>query len=79
MSVTTDATIQVCHQNATRSKALEKRVPSVTLNVYQSTAIEKNDDSRQPIENHAKLDKIRRFLNKIFDDAHDVNCALALA
>ena len=79
MSVIPDATIQACHQNATGNKALEKKVSSVILKVYQSNGIEKADDLRQFLENHAKMDEIRRFYNKQFDDGHDVHCALALA
>ena len=40
--------------------------------------IEKNDDSRQSLENHAKFDEIRRFSNKKFDDGYDVHRPLAL-
>ena len=72
-------TIQVCHRNATGSIALKKRVSSVILNVYQNTGIEKNDDSRHSLENHAKIDEIRRLTNKSFDSSHDVHRALALA
>ena len=37
---------------------MERRVSTVILNVYQSTGIEKEDDSRQSLENHGKLDEI---------------------
>ena len=46
MSVMTNSTIQACHQKAMGSKTMEKRVSMVILNVYQSTGIEKEDDSR---------------------------------
>ena len=58
---------------------MERRVFTVILNVYQSTVIEKEDDSRQSLENHEKLDEIRRFHNKKFEEAHDVHRNLALA
>ena len=74
-----DATIQACYQCAAGGKALEKRVTSVTLNVYQSTGIETEDGSRQSLENHAKLDEIRRLSNKKFEESHDVHRCLALA
>ena len=41
--------------------------------------IEKEDDSRQSLENHRKLDEIRRFHNKKFEEGHDVHRNLALA
>ena len=72
MSVIPDATIQACYQNAEGSTALEKRVSSVILNVYQSTEIEKEDGSRQSLENHAKLDEIRRLSNKKLEESDDV-------
>ena len=59
MSVIPDATIQACYQSATGGKVLEKRVSNVILYVYQSTGNEKDDDSRQFLENHAKIDQIR--------------------
>ena len=52
MSVIPDATIQAGYQSAALGKDLEKRVSSV----YQSAGIEKEDGSRQSLENHAKLD-----------------------
>ena len=61
------------------SKTMERRVSTVILNVYQSTGIEKDDDSRQSLENHRKLDEIRRFHNKKFEKGNDVQCNLALA
>ena len=36
MSVITDTTVQVCHRKAMGSKPMERRVSTVTLNVYQS-------------------------------------------
>ena len=62
MSVMTDSTIQECQQRAIGSKTMERRISAVILNVYQSTEIEKEDGSRQSLENHRKLDEIRRFL-----------------
>ena len=79
ISVIPDATIQACYQSAAAGQALEKRVSSVILKVYQSTGIEKEDGSRQSLENHAKLDEARRFSNKKFDESHDVHRSLALA
>ena len=64
MSVMTDSTILACQQRATGSKAVERRVSAVILNVYQSTGIAKEDGSRQSLESHRKLDEIRRFYNK---------------
>ena len=61
ISVMTNSTVQACHQKAMGSKTMERRVSTVILNVYQSTGIEKEDDSRQSLENHGKLDEIRRF------------------
>ena len=48
-------------------------------NLYQSTGIEKEDDSRQSLENHGKLDEIRSFYNKKFEEGHDVHRNLASA
>ena len=45
MSVMTDSTILACQQRAIGSKAMERRVSAVILNVYQSTGIEKEDGS----------------------------------
>ena len=45
MSVMTNITVQACHQKAMGSKTMERRVSTVILNVYQSTGIEKEDDS----------------------------------
>ena len=58
---------------------MERRVATVILNVYQSTGIAKEDGSRQSLENHGKLDEIRRFSIKKFGKDHDVHCNLALA
>ena len=60
-------------------QTMERRVSAIILIVYQSTGIEKEDDSRQSLENHGKLDEIRRFHNKKFEEAHDVHRNLALA
>ena len=79
MSVMTNSTVQACHQKAMGSKTMERRVSTVILNVYGSTGIEKEDDSRQSLENHGKLDEIRRFHNKKSEEGHDVHRNLALA
>ena len=47
--------------------------------MYQSTGIEKEDGSRQSLESQGKLDKIRRFYNKKFEEGYDVHRNLALA
>ena len=52
---------------------MERRVSAVILNVYQSTGIEKEDGSRLSLESHMKLDEIRRFYNKKFEEKHDVH------
>ena len=77
MSVMTNSTVQVCHQKAMGSKTMEMRVSMVILDVYQSTGIEMEDDSRQSLENHGKLDEIRRFYNKKVEEGHDVHRNLA--
>ena len=77
MSMMTDSTILACHQRAIGSKTVERRVSAVILNVYQSTGIEKEDGSRQSLESHRKLDEIRRFYNKKFEEKHDVHRNLA--
>ena len=79
MSVMTNSTVQACHQKAMGSKTMERRVSTVILNVYQSSGIEKEDDSMQSLENHGKLDEIRRFHNKEFEEGHDVHRNIALA
>ena len=79
MSVMTNSTVQACHQKAMGSKTMERRVSAVILNVYQSTGIEKEDESRQSLESHGKLDEIRRFHNKKFEEEDDVHRNLALA
>ena len=79
MSVIPDATLQACYQSAAGGKALKKKVSSVILNVYQSTAVQKEDGSRQSLENHTELDEIRRCSNKKFDESDDVHRSLALA
>ena len=77
ISMMTDSTILARHQRAIGSKTLERRVSTVILNVYQSTGIEKEDGSRQSLESHRKLDEIRRFYNKQFEEKHDVHRNLA--
>ena len=79
MSVMNNSTVQACHQKAIGSKTMERRVSTVIQNVYQSTGIEKEDESRQSLEDHRKLDEIRRFHNKKFEEGHDVHRNLALA
>ena len=79
MSVMTDSTIQACQQRAIGSKIMERRISAVILNVYQSTGIEKEDGSRQSLENHRKLDEIRRLYKKKFEEGHDVHRNLASA
>ena len=78
-SVITDTTVQMCHQKAMGSKTMERRVSTVILNVYQSTGIEKEESSRQPLESHGKLDEIRRFYNMKLEEGHDVHRNLARA
>ena len=77
MLMMTDSTILACHQRAIGSKTVERRVSAVILNVYQSTGIEKEDGFRQSLESHRKLDEIRRFYNKKFEEEHDVHRNLA--
>ena len=77
MSVMTDNTILACQQRAIGSMTMERRTSAVILNVYQSTGIEKEDGSRQSLESHRKLDEIRRFYNKKFEEGHDVHHNLA--
>ena len=79
MSVMTDSTIQACQRKAIGIKTMERRISADILNVYQSTGIEKEDGSRQSLENHGKLDEIRRFYNKKFEEGHDVHRNLASA
>ena len=73
----TDSTIQACQQRAIGSKKMERRISAVILNVYQSTGIEREDGSRQSLEDHRKLNEIRRFYNKNFEGGHDVHLNLA--
>ena len=77
MSVMTDSTILACQQRAIGSKAVERRISAVILNVYQSTGIEKEDGSKQSLESHRKLGEIRRFYNKKFEEGHEVHRNLA--
>ena len=56
---------------------MERRISTVILNVYQITGIEKEDSSRQSLESHGKIDEIRRFYNKKFEEGHDVHLNLA--
>ena len=64
MSAMTNSTVQACHQKAMGSKTMERRVSTVILNVYQSTGIEKEGNSRQSLENHRKFVEIRRNLKR---------------
>ena len=73
----TDNTILTCQQRSIGSKTVERRISAVILNVYQSTGIEKEDGSRQSLESHRKLDEIRRFYNKKFEEGHDIHRNLA--
>ena len=77
MSMMSDSTILACQQRASANKTMEKRVSTVILNVYQSTGIEKEEGSRLSLENHRKLDEVRRFYNKKFEEEHDVHRNLA--
>ena len=47
--------------------------------LHDHTGIEKEDDSRHSLENHGKLDEIRSFYNKKFEEGHDVHRNLASA
>ena len=60
-------------------KTMETTVSNVILNAYQSTGIEKEEIARQSLENHGKLNEIRRFYNKKFQEGHDVHRNLARA
>ena len=73
MSVILDAVIQTCYERATKNRALENRVSSIILKVKQNAGTEKEDDSRQSLENHVKVDEIRRCSNRKFDSGHDVH------
>ena len=75
----TDTTVQMCHQKAKGSKTMEKRVSTVILNVYQRTGFKKEESSRQSLESHGKIDEIRRFYNKKFEEGHDLHRNLARA
>ena len=78
-SVMTNSTARASHQKAMGSKTMERRVSTILMNLYQSTVIKKEDDSRQSLENNGKLDEIRRFYNKKLDEGHDVHRNLASA
>ena len=79
MSVITDNAVQLCHQKAMGSKTMERRFSTVILNVYQTGGIEKENSSRQSLENYGKLDEIRRLYNKKFEEGLDVHRCLARA
>ena len=76
MSVIPDAVIQACYQKATQNRALENRISTIFLNVYQNAGIERVDDSEQYLENHANIDEIRRFSNKKIDSSLAVHCVI---
>ena len=67
-----------CYCNMLLEMTLKWVVPCVILIVYQK-GIKKYDDTRQSLENHAKVDEIRRFLNKKFDSSHGVHRAIVVA
>ena len=75
--VITDSGVQKCHQRATGSKTMGRPISTVILNLYPSTGIGKENSSRQSLENHVKLDEIRRFCNKKFEVGLDVHRILA--
>ena len=60
-------------------QTMQRRISTVILNVYQNTGIEKEDGSRQSLENHGKLDEIRRFCNKTIEEGHNMHRSLASA
>ena len=67
------------HPSVSAREKMEKRISAVILNLYQSIGIEKEDGSRQYLENHRKLDEIRRFYNKKLEEGHGVHRNLASA
>ena len=67
-------TVQACSQKVTGKGAMGRRISTIMLNSYQSTGIAKGDGSRQSLENHGKLDEIRKF-----GEDHDVHRNWALA
>ena len=69
--------ILACQQKGMGRKKMKRRIFAVILNVYQSTGIEKEDGSRQSLENHGNFDEIRRFYNKMLEEGHDVHRNLA--
>ena len=77
MSAMTDIITLACQQRAMGSRTVERRISAVIRIVYQSTGIEKEDGSRQSLESHRKLDEIRRFYNKKFEEEHYVHRNLA--
>ena len=74
MSVIRDSMIKTCYQRATKNRALESRDSSVILIVYQ-----KDNNSRQSLENHAKIDEIKNFSNKKLESGNDLHRALTEA
>ena len=78
ISLMPDAAIQARYQKATKNRKLENRVSIIILNVYQNAGIEKDDYSRQSLENHAKIDETRTFSDKQLD-SHDGHCAITEA
>ena len=79
MSVRKDTTVQMCQQKAKGSKTTERSVSCVILNLYQSNGIEKEESSRKSLESHGKLDEIRGFYSKKFEEGLDVHRNLARA
>ena len=76
ISVIPDAVIQACYQKATQNRALENRVSTLFLKVYQKARIERVDDSDQKLENHANIDETWRFSNKKIDSSIAVHCVI---
>ena len=65
-----------CYQKATKNRALENRVSSINLNVYQNAGMEKDDDSRQSPGNLAKFMRSEGSRTRIFDSSHVVHRAM---
>ena len=76
MSVIPDAVIKTYSQSVRRNRALENRVSNKIPIVYPNAGVEKDNDSWQSLEIHAKIDEIRRFSKKKFDCGHDVHRAM---
>ena len=76
MSVKPDAVMRACYQRVTKNRAFENRVSSINLKVYQNAGVDKDNDSKQSLDKHAKIAEIRRFSNKKFVSSHDLHRAL---